>query len=140
MVSEQFGDRRGWVRTTDRASIDADGFLYIHGRADNAIVRGGFKIHPDDVAHVIEQHPAVREAVVVGIDDKRLGAVPVAAVMLKSNAAPLEENEIATFLRERLLPYQVPVQFRFVDDVPRTESMKPALMGVRELFEAPATA
>lgn len=138
--SEQFGDGDRWVRTTDRASIDADGFLYIFGRADNAIMRGGFKVHPDDVAQAIEQHPAVREAVVVGIDDKRLGAVPVAAVMLRAGVETPVEGELAAFLRERLLPYQVPVQFRIVDDVPRTESMKPALMRVREMFAAPAHA
>jgi long-chain acyl-CoA synthetase len=138
--SEQFGDQRGWIRTTDRASIDPEGFLYIHGRADNAIVRGGFKVHPDDVAHVIEQHPAVREAVVVGMEDKRLGAVPVAAIMLKAGAGGIDEGDIAAFLRARLLPYQVPVAFRIVDDVPRTESLKPALLQVRELFEAPTQA
>jgi long-chain acyl-CoA synthetase len=138
--SQQFGDDAAWIRTTDRASIDADGFLYIHGRADNAIVRGGFKIHPDDVARAIELHPAVREAVVVGIDDKRLGAVPVAAVMLKAQAEPPADGEIAAFLRERLLPYQVPVEFRIVDDVPRTDSLKPALMRVRDLFTEPARA
>jgi long-chain acyl-CoA synthetase len=132
--SAQFGNGEEWLRTTDRAAIDEDGFLYIFGRADNAIMRGGFKVHPDDVVSAIELHPAVREAVVVGIEDKRLGAVPVAAVILKAGAASPAIGELSTFLREKLLPYQVPTQFLIVDDVPRTESMKPALARVRELF------
>jgi len=86
------------------------------------------------VNSVLEKHPAVREAVVVGIPDRRLGAVPVAAIMLKSGAAEPSAAELAAFARERLLPYQVPVRFLVVIDVPRTGSMKPALPGVRALF------
>lgn len=135
MKAKQFGIGDQWLRTTDRAIIDADGFLFIRGRADNAIIRGGFKVHPDDVAAVIEQHPAVREAVVVGVSDARLGAVPVAAVMLKNEADAPPAAELAAFVKQRMLPYQVPTRFMFVDDVPRTQSMKPALLQVRALFE-----
>jgi acyl-CoA synthetase (AMP-forming)/AMP-acid ligase II len=60
--SAQLGRDAGWVRTTDLAELDADGFLWIRGRADNAIIRGGFKIAPTEVALVLEQHPAVHEA------------------------------------------------------------------------------
>ena len=134
MKAAQFGIGAEWLRTTDRAIIDADGFLYILGRADNAIIRGGFKIHPDDVVSALEKHPAIREAVVVGIPDRRLGEVPVAALMLRRGAAQPAEEEMAVFLRERLLPYQVPVSFRYLADVPRTPSMKPALPDVRDLF------
>jgi long-chain acyl-CoA synthetase len=140
VCSEQFGDGAAWQRTTDRAAIDADGFLYILGRADNAIIRGGFKVHPDDVVVAIEQHPAVREAVVVGIADKRLGAVPAAVLMLKNGAARPSNEELGSFLRDRLLPYQVPTRFLIVDDVPRTGSFKPALPQVRELFDAAGAA
>lgn len=135
MQAAQFGNGGDWLRTTDRAVIDADGFLFIQGRADNAIIRGGFKVHPDDVNRVLEQHPAVREAVVVGIPDRRLGSVPVATIILKRNAVQPTDAELAAFVKERMLPYQVPVRFLFVDDVPRTNSMKPALPQVRALFE-----
>jgi acyl-CoA synthetase (AMP-forming)/AMP-acid ligase II len=134
MKARQFGNGDQWLRTTDRAVIDADGFLFIRGRADNAIIRGGFKVHPDDVVAALEKHPAVREAVVVGVDDRRLGAVPVAAIILKAGAAQPSDGELADFAKEKLLPYQVPVRFLFVDEVPRTPSMKPALPAVRELF------
>ncbi len=134
MKAAQFGIGDEWLRTTDRAIIDADGFLFILGRADNAIIRGGFKVHPDDVVSAIEKHPAIREAVVVGIPDRRLGQVPVAALMLRTGATQPDEDELKTFLKEKLLPYQVPAQFRFVGDVPRTPSMKPALPQVRDIF------
>ncbi len=58
-----------WIRTTDIASIDADGFVTLHGRADGAINRGGFKIMPETVRRVLISHPAVRDACVVGVPD-----------------------------------------------------------------------
>ena len=123
-----------WHRTTDRVTIDADNFLYVHGRADNAINRGGFKIHPDDVVAALEKHGAVREAVVVGIPEKRLGEVPVAAIMLRAGAQQPSAEELTAYARANLLPYQVPVAFRFVEDVPRTPSLKPALPELRKMF------
>lgn len=124
-----------WLRTTDRAAIDDDRFLFVRGRADNAIVRGGFKVHPEDVATALEEHAAVREAAVVGIPDRRLGQVPAAAVILRGGAEPPSEDDLRAWLRERLLPYQVPAQIRFVADFPRTPSMKPSAPGLRALFE-----
>ena len=75
-----------WVRTTDVARIDDDGFVWIEGRSDDAIVRGGFKVFPNEIADVLRAHPAVLDAGVTGIDDERLGAVPVAAVELREGA------------------------------------------------------
>ena len=69
-----------WIRTTDIASIDEDGFVTLHGRADGAINRGGFKILPETVRRVLISHPAVRDACVVGVPDARLGQVPFAAI------------------------------------------------------------
>jgi acyl-CoA synthetase (AMP-forming)/AMP-acid ligase II len=138
MKAAQFANRGEWLRTTDRAIIDADGFLFIKGRADLAIIRGGFKVHPDDLNKTYENHPAVREAVTVGIEDRRLGAVPKMVIILKIGATAPTEAELTAYGREHLMPYQVPVQFLIVDDVPRTPSMKPALPAVRELFETAA--
>ena len=69
-----------WIRTTDIASVDAEGFVTLHGRADGAINRGGFKILPETVRRVLISHPAVRDACVVGVPDTRLGQVPFAAI------------------------------------------------------------
>jgi long-chain acyl-CoA synthetase len=132
----QGGDN--WLRTTDRAVLDGDGFLFIKGRADNAIIRGGFKVHPDDVVQALHQHPAVREAAVVGVADERLGAVPAAAIILREGADRPDPEALKTFLKERLIAYQVPVHYRFVADFPRTPSMKPSAPGLKALFEGQA--
>jgi acyl-coenzyme A synthetase/AMP-(fatty) acid ligase len=134
------GDGESWIRTTDRAVLDADRFLWIKGRADNAINRGGFKVQPDEVIAVLEQHPAVREAAVVGLPDRRLGEVPVAALVLRSGAAEPTPAELAAWVRERLIAYSVPTAFRVVDELPRTPSMKVSAPAVRELFTAETAA
>jgi acyl-coenzyme A synthetase/AMP-(fatty) acid ligase len=131
----QVGDRETWLTTTDLAALDADGFLWIKGRADAAIIRGGFKIQPEYVAAAIERHPAIHEAAVVGMPDRRLGQVPVAAYSLKPDAEAPQADELRSYLRETLLPYQVPTEFIQVDALPRTASMKVSLQQVRALFE-----
>ena len=78
-----------WTHTTDLARIDADGFLWILGRADQAIIRGGFKVLPDTVRGALESDPRVLGAAVVGRDDERLGSVPVAAVELRPASGPV---------------------------------------------------
>jgi long-chain acyl-CoA synthetase len=135
LKGKQLGNDLQWLRTTDRAVLDADRFLFIRGRADNAIIRGGFKIHPDDVVLALNDHPAVRESAVVGIADERLGAVPAAAIILKDGAAEPAESDLKAWLKERLIAYQVPVHIRVVPDFPRTPSMKPSAPGLRALFE-----
>jgi acyl-coenzyme A synthetase/AMP-(fatty) acid ligase len=124
-----------WIRTNDLASLDADGFLFIHGRADDAINRGGFKIVPASVAEALRAHPAVADAAVVGLPDARLGEVPVAAVELRRGAPAPSEAELESFLRDRLVAYQIPTRFAVVDALPRNASMKVSAPEVRRLFE-----
>ncbi|WP_242124000.1 fatty acid--CoA ligase family protein [Sphingobium sp. Sx8-8] len=130
----QLIDPSGWLRTTDKARLDADGYLWITGRADGVINRGGFKVSPEDIVRRLEEHPAIREAAVVGVADERLGQVPAAAIILKRDAAPLDEAELSAYLRQSLAPYQVPVHYRIMDDFPRTASMKPVLPEIAKLF------
>lgn len=128
------GDGASWMRTTDLAVLDADDFLWINGRFDNAIIRGGFKIFPDDVVRAMEQHPSIREAAVVALPDPRLGQVPAAAYIAKSGAGLPSEEELRAFLKERLLPYQVPVTILVVDEMPRTPSLKVSQPDLKKLF------
>lgn len=113
-----------WVRTSDLARIDEDGFLFIEGRADDVIIRGGFKIHPDQVAAALQQHPAVAAAAVAALEDSRLGDVPVAAVELVEGALPPTVAELNALARRVLLPYEVPAHIAIVAALPRTPSMK----------------
>lgn len=129
-------DRIGpdWIRTNDLASLDADGFLYLHGRADAAINRGGFKVVPEVVSTALRTHPAVADAVVIGLPDARLGEVPAAAVELRKGIDAPSPDALKTWLRDRLLAYQVPVEIRIVEALPRNASMKVSMPETRRLF------
>lgn len=131
----QLGPGADWMRTTDVARIDADGFLWILGRADQAIIRGGFKVMPDDVRVALEAHPAVKGAAVVGQADDRLGQTPVAAVELRSGAHA-DAGALTDFLSTRLARYEIPTAITIVDALPRTPSGKADLNAVRELIGA----
>jgi long-chain acyl-CoA synthetase len=132
----QLGLLAEWMRTTDLARIDADGFLWILGRADQAIIRGGFKVIPDDVRTALEGHPAVRGAAVVGRPDDRLGETPVAMVELRA-AASVDAPALVDFLRTRLARYEIPTDIAIVGQIPRTPSGKADLGAVREFFSHP---
>jgi acyl-coenzyme A synthetase/AMP-(fatty) acid ligase len=121
----------GWARTNDIGHIDADGFLWLVGRADDAINRGGFKIVPQVVEAVLRDHPAVSDAAVVGVADQRLGQLPVAAVTL---SAPVEPDELLDWVRRHLASYQVPAQIRIVETLPRTPSLKVSKDEIRRMF------
>lgn len=123
-----------WVSTTDLGRIDSDGFVYIDGRTDDVIVRGGFKITPSDIVKVLRTHPAVRDAGVTGLPDRRLGQVPVAAVEL-AEGAHAEPRDLVDYVRARVSRYQVPAQLVVVDELPRTPSLKVSQPGLRALFE-----
>jgi len=139
MRGANIGDGETFVRTTDLAVLDEDGFLFIKGRHDGAIIRGGFKILPPDLIKALEQHPAIREAGVVGLTDARLGQVPAAAYILKSGASAPTEDELKLFLRERLMPYQIPVRIIALVDFPRTPSLKISQPALKALLENEGT-
>ena len=128
-------DGDDWVRTTDLARIDDDGFVWIVGRTDDAILRGGFKVFPGDIAAVLRRHPAIRDVGVTSLPDDRLGAVPVAAVELRPGE-DVGADALLAHLREHLAPYQVPREVRVVEHLPRTPSLKVSAPGVRALFDA----
>lgn len=121
-----------WVRTNDLGNIDEDGFVWIHGRADDVINRGGFKIFPAELEDCLESHPQVREAVAFGVVDERLGEVPVAVVV---TAGDVSTTELIGWIRARLPGYKVPVRVELTDVIPRNSAMKVLRKRVREDFE-----
>ncbi|OBF77703.1 AMP-dependent synthetase [Mycobacterium sp. 852002-51613_SCH5001154] len=131
----QLGPSAQWMRTTDMARIDADGFVWIVGRADQAIIRGGFKVMPDDVRTALESHPAVAGAAVVGRPDERLGATPVALVELRGSAS-VDCDALVQYLGTRLARYEIPTEIAIVDTIPRTPSGKADLGAVQRFFSA----
>jgi long-chain acyl-CoA synthetase len=133
----QLGPSAQWMRTTDMARIDADGFVWIVGRADQAIIRGGFKIMPDDVRSALESHPAVAGAAVIGRADERLGETPVAMVELR-HTARTDAGALVEHLRERLARYEIPTEIAIVDVIPRTPSGKADLAAIQGFFRESA--
>lgn len=133
--STQIGDGESWTRTTDLARLDADNFLWIVGRADSAIIRGGFKVHPEEVAKAMQTHPSVSEAAVIGLADARLGQVPGAAYLIDTGQPAPAAEELAAFLRKCLSSYQVPVLFHVVAELPRTASMKVDQRALRDILQ-----
>jgi acyl-coenzyme A synthetase/AMP-(fatty) acid ligase len=114
----------GWVRTTDLAVHDEDDFVWIKGRADDVIIRGGFKVSLGNVQGVLLSHPDVAEVAVVDLPDERLGQVPAAAAVLRSGATALLESDVLAWCRAHLAPYEVPLRVVFVDALPRTVALK----------------
>ena len=112
-----------WIRTSDLAHLDDDGFLFIDGRADDVIIRGGFKVHPETVANALRDHESIMDASVFGRLDERLGQVPVAAVELVDGSS-VDEAEVKSFCRRQLAPYEVPVRIYVVPELPRNPSLK----------------
>jgi long-chain acyl-CoA synthetase len=135
----QLGPSAQWIRTTDMARIDADGFVWIIGRADQAIIRGGFKVMPDDVRVALEGHPAVASAAVVGRPDERLGETPVAMVELRESAST-DSDTLVEYLRTRLARYEIPTEIAIVGAIPRTPSGKADLTAIQGFFNESAAA
>jgi acyl-coenzyme A synthetase/AMP-(fatty) acid ligase len=123
-----------WIRTTDIGVVDADGFIFLRGRADGAIMRGGLKLLPEAIERALCLHPKVAAAAVVGIADKRLGQVPAAAVQLKFGMAAPAIAELENHLRQHVYATHIPTEWRFVAALPRNNSFKISLPDVKALF------
>ena len=107
-----------WIRTSDIVVLDEDGFLWHKGRADGAIMRGGFKLLPDTIERALKLHAAVSAAGVTGVPDKRLGQVPAAAIQLKPGVAKPTIAELEKHLRSHIEATHIPVIWRFVETLP----------------------
>jgi len=123
-----------WNATSDLGFLDEDGFLFLRGRADGAIMRGGFKILPDVVTNALLTHPAVSAAAVVGMPERRLGQVPMAALELAPGARQPSDEVVESWLRERIPATHIPVRWRWFDALPRNPSLKPDLLKIKALF------
>lgn len=112
-----------WFRTKDLARVDTEGFVYLEGRSDDVIVRGGENLSPGEIEDALMTHPGVSEAAVVGHPDDEWGQVPVAFVVTSASESPSEE-ELRTWVRERLRSSRTPTRIMFLDELPYTETGK----------------
>ncbi len=111
----------GHLRTGDLGVIDAEGYLSIVGRAGDSIIRGGYSIHPREVEDHVRSHPAVLEAVVVGVPNEVLGELICACVQLVEGAI-ITEEELREYCASELAGYKVPDLVRFLEVFPMTPS------------------
>jgi long-chain acyl-CoA synthetase len=122
----------GWFKTGDVVRIDDEGYVYIVDRAKDMINVGGEKVYPRDVEELLHRHPAVADAVVVGILDPDLGEV-VKALVVRGPGQALSADEVIAYLRPLVARFKVPRVVEFVDAVPRSPSGKALRRLLREI-------
>jgi acyl-CoA synthetase (AMP-forming)/AMP-acid ligase II len=116
-------DEEGWFPTKDVATLDEDGYLYIGGRSDDTIIRGGENIAPAEIEDVLVEHPEVRDCAVVGADDPEWGQIIVAVVVPAAGANP-DPEELRGFVRAQLRGSRTPDRVVFRDELPTNATGK----------------
>jgi long-chain acyl-CoA synthetase len=111
-------DADGWFKTGDMAKVDEDGYFFIVDRKKDLVIRGGFNIYPREIEELLYEHPAVREAAVIGMPHAQLGE-EVAAVVALKNGADSTPAELREFVKERVAAYKYPRQVWLVDELPK---------------------
>jgi long-chain acyl-CoA synthetase len=120
-TASTFGD--GWVKTGDLGYVDVDGDLILVGRSKELIIRGGYNITPLEIETVLHDHPAVKDAAVVGIPHEVLGEDVAAAVSLREGASASPE-ELQAWCRERLAVNKAPRTLLILDALPYNQNGK----------------
>jgi len=113
----------GWFPTNDGGSLDADGYLFVEGRIDDIIIRGGENISPGEIEDALLQHPNIRDAAAVGMPDTQWGEI-IVALVVPSDAGVFSESEIKEFMREHLRSSRTPDKIIALDDLPYNETGK----------------
>jgi acetyl-CoA synthetase len=139
---EYFGNPEGtrrkysgdWCRTGDVATMDADGYLWYQGRADDVFKSAGYRIGPSEIENTLVKHPAVQNAAVVPSPDETRGNVVKAFVVLAPgfSASPALEEDIQQHVRKFLAPYEYPKAIEFIDALPMTTTGKVQRRVLRE--------
>src|SRR4051812_13384355 len=112
----------GWESLGDMGRMDDDGYLYLGDRIQDMILSGGSNIYPAEVEAALQEHPAVRSCVVIGLPDDDLGNKIHAIV--EADEGAVSADELATFMAERLVRYKIPRTFEFVDEALRDDAGK----------------
>ncbi|MFJ9360841.1 fatty acid--CoA ligase [Streptomyces mirabilis] len=123
----------GWIHTGDAGYIDEDGYLFIRDRIKDAILVAGENVYPAEIENVLEHHPGVAEAVVVGAPDARWGEYVHAFVVPGPGPQP-SPRDLHTFLVPRLASFKLPARYEFIDSVPRNPSGKILRRELRDRF------
>ncbi|MBT7333515.1 MAG: acyl--CoA ligase [Gammaproteobacteria bacterium] len=116
-------DADGWFATRDAGSIDEQGYLFLEGRADDVIVRGGENLSPGEIEDVLLAHPAVLDAAVVGVPDEQWGE-GVAAALVARKGMQIDGVELQAYVKEQLRSSRVPQMIAVWDELPYNETGK----------------
>ncbi|MCV2882531.1 class I adenylate-forming enzyme family protein [Actibacterium sp. XHP0104] len=122
----------GWLATGDVGRRDADGYVFIVDRIKDMFISGGENVYPAEVERVLNAHPDVLEAAVIGVADAKWGEVGAAFVIARPGAAP-DPAALRAWCRDRIAPYKVPATVTLVEDFPRTASGKVRKPDLREM-------
>jgi acyl-CoA synthetase (AMP-forming)/AMP-acid ligase II len=117
-------DSDGWLRTGDLGRLDDEGFLYLRGRKGDMIIRGGENVYPLEVERVLETHPDVLEAAIVGVVDQRWGQTLKAFIVPRDADQPPKPSELAEYTRVRLAGFKVPTDWEFTRELPHNAAGK----------------
>ncbi|AZB44934.1 long-chain fatty acid--CoA ligase [Bacillus sp. FJAT-42376] len=123
--------RDGWLFTGDLAKMDEDGYVYIVDRKKDLIIASGYNIYPRDVEEVLYEHPAVREAVVIGVPDPYRGET-VKAILVCKEGISADPADIIEFCRKQMAAYKVPTEVEFRSELPKTNVGKILRRALRE--------
>lgn len=124
--------KNGWFYTGDVATKDEDGYFFIVDRVKDLVVRGGYNVYPREVEEAIYEHSGVAEVAVIGVPHEELGEEVVAVITMKEGESTSEE-EIISFVQERIARYKYPRRVKFIDELPKNATGK---ILKRELVEA----
>lgn len=127
-------DENGWFPTKDIAMLDKDGYLFIGGRSDDTIIRGGENIAPAELEEVLVEHPHVRDVAVVGVEDPQWGQAIVAVVVPRPGADP-DPEELREHVRKSLRGSRTPDRVVFRDELPTTPTGKVLRREIIEMLE-----
>jgi fatty-acyl-CoA synthase len=123
--------REGFFSVGDLARMDRDGYLYMESRKHDMVISGGVNIYPREIEAVLDEHPAVREAAVIGVPDPEWGE-SLAAFVVRQPGQTLTAEEVVGHCREHLADYKRPRQVVFVDELPRNPTGKVLKRVLRE--------
>jgi long-chain acyl-CoA synthetase len=110
--------RDGWLYTGDMGKVDEDGYFYVVDRKKELIIRGGYNVYPREIEEVLYEHPAVREAAVVGVPHDEYGEEVGAAVALKDGASATPD-QLRDYVKEQVAAYKYPRRVWLVDELPK---------------------
>lgn len=125
-------DTQGWFPTRDAGFLDSEGYLFLSGRADDVIVRGGENISPGEIEDVLLSHPDIADVAAVGVPSAEWGEAVAAVIVVRGTTPP--HDDIRALVRARLRSSRVPEQILFVDALPYNEMGKLLRREVRRLF------